>query len=155
MRREWINEGKPWDRLGDIDVSSDSQRVIKESNVAGKIGTTASANQTPEDPDLHPSSARDEEDLYGASPPRQKQTIIEKTAIDSDGTAQNLQNTGDTSDEVPEDDLDILLAEPSTDSLRSIPISSPSTNRQNATPFSKKDNFDDEMEVMAEMDDLW
>lgn len=153
MRREWINEGRPRERYGNTDVPHDGPQVTKVSQEAGNTSTATSANHIRGDSKLRGSSAPTDDDLYEASPPRQQPTANPNSSIESTSVGQ-ASHSG-TNNDIPKDDLDALLAEASTDNTRDVPASSASSSRPNAMLSSKKDDFDAEMEVMADMDDMW
>lgn len=149
MRREWINEGKPRSRFEDTDLLQDSRRITKGSETARPDSIATSANQTFENSNMRHPSASAEEDLYKATPPRRKQTTGYDSVIESTSMDQTPPKDADA--DVPDDDLDILLAETSWTRKRDAPPVLASANQEDATQFSNEDDFDDEMEVMAEM----
>lgn len=152
MRREWINEGKTQERYGDIDVSQDDQRANKASDVKNTVLAT-NKDHALVDSRLRPSSDPTNEDLYGATPPPQQHNTDQDPAPIT--TCIDQAPLDDGAGDIPEDDLDALLAESVPDNHKSYPAESGPSNRQRTTSAEKIDDFDAEMEAMAEMDDVW
>lgn len=150
MRREWINEGKPRESIGDMDTLQGSRRSIKSSEGPRNNSEIIGEGKITEDPDLRRSSAPSDDDLYVASPPRQQHTTGKHSPTKSTGIDLS-PDSGDNG--VPEDDLDALLAE--TDNQKRHFMDHYSIDQQGTTPSSKEEDFDAEMEVMAEMDEIW
>ncbi|KAL8917921.1 MAG: hypothetical protein Q9208_007664 [Pyrenodesmia sp. 3 TL-2023] len=151
MRREWIIEGKPRERYGDIDPQDD-RRATKASDVENTVVTT-NQDHALVDSQLRPSSDPTDEDLHGGTPLSQQQNTDEDSATITTGIDRVPLNDG--ASEIPEDDLDALLAESVPDDHKSYPIESSPSNRQKSTSADKIDDFDAEEEAMAEMDDVW
>ncbi|KAL8761929.1 MAG: hypothetical protein Q9184_001998 [Pyrenodesmia sp. 2 TL-2023] len=152
MRREWINEGKPRERYEDMDVSQGNRRVTKASDVENTVLAT-NQDHALDDSQLRPSSDPTNEDLYGASPPRQQHNTNQNSATKTTGVDQAPLGHGDS--EIPEDDLDVLLAELAPDNHKNYTPESAPSKRQETTSAKKFDDFDAEMEAIAEMDDVW
>lgn len=153
MRREWINEGKPHnvqDAEPDQDALSPSADLTaKEANMEG-----AALSHTTERPRTPPRREDEDADLYDATP----QAVLEERRRKRDAAANEslfLSDDEDVAGGPPsEDELDVLLAE---DPLKDLGPSA--MNIQQRRPDDKRqmveDNFDDEMEAMAGMDDMW
>lgn len=153
MRREWINEGKPHnarDAEPDQDaVSTPADLTAKDVDMEGTaLADTAERPRTP------PPREDEDADLYDATP----QAILEERRRKRDAVANEslfLSDDEEVGGGAPsEDELDVLLAE---DSLKDLGPSA--VNTQQRRPDIKRqtveDNFDDEMEAMAGMDDMW
>ena len=155
MRREWINEGKPRERPEDTNTPQDTRQVanVSESSEQRSSNNIVGGSKITRDSDPVYSPAPSDNDLYIASPPRQqdmtnKHTITKPTGLDLGPNKYDDKG-------VPEDDLDILLGETNTDNQQLNLARSASLNRQNIILSGKEDDFDAEMEAMAEMDDMW
>ncbi|KAL8873946.1 MAG: hypothetical protein Q9174_000665 [Haloplaca sp. 1 TL-2023] len=157
MRREWISEGKPREAYDGEDASravsettrpnQETARPIQEpreraSNKGEEGSVKTHKRQSP---------GLDDEDLYAASPLRRQEDSDKRssTALES-----SLFLPGDTiEDRHPEDDLDdldALLAEDDvTDGRRA--VGSTASHLQTLNKTRTADDFDDEMEAMADM----
>lgn len=140
MRKEWINEGKP--------------RDIHQEMEEGTLGEQSHPKATNDSQKLRVQDSM----MTGLPPPAEEHSnnvnTSERRQAGTDSHVASHQNDLFLSDEQDEniddggqpplDDLDELLAE---DAKRS------------GVPDSKKtlmqDNFDDEMEAMAGLDDMW
>ncbi|KAL8715642.1 MAG: hypothetical protein Q9225_006362 [Loekoesia sp. 1 TL-2023] len=151
MRREWINEGKPRESVGDLDTLRGSPRSMRSSKEPRNNSEIIGDGKITEDPGLRQSSAPSDDDLYAASPPRQQHITGQHSSIKSTGI--DLGHDRGDDDGVPEDDLDALLAE--TDNQKRHSTDCSSIDQQGVTPSKKEEEFDAEMEVMAEMDEMW
>ncbi|KAL9031301.1 MAG: hypothetical protein Q9196_000657 [Gyalolechia fulgens] len=153
MRREWINEGKPQERLGDISTQPDGRQATKSGKELKKKSNGMDGSNNIEDSGLRRSSTPNDDDLYVASPPRQQHVTNQHSPRASISADINLDKVDENG--VPEDDLDALLADTSTDIQKQLSIDAASPSRQKATLLNEEIDFDAEMEVMAEMDELW
>lgn len=160
-RMEWINEGRPKLSVDEESLFDDpalpteenGQREKTASRVAPIFEKAATARpKTPE-----PDAVAEEADLYDATPRAARhpvQTENQSSMLNGGnggaslfGPAKGMEDDGPL-----EDDLDALLAEEGM-------IQAESANTQVAPTTSKpppqENNFDDEMEALAEMDDMW
>ncbi|TAQ86626.1 hypothetical protein B7494_g5048 [Chlorociboria aeruginascens] len=155
-RMEWINEGKP--KSADEDLYSEPTLPPRENeDTAEKVPRIASIfdrsmTQRPKTPEVND---QDLEDLYDATPRPAHRKPAEKPAEDSQrgsifGGGSTFGEAITTDDGPPEDDLDILLAEEEVLQTVTQP-----TQPSAASKPTQEDNFDDDMEAMAEMDDMW
>lgn len=141
MRREWINEVKPKETLETLGNSSQkpaSKRPIIEPARDGP--TTAVPAKS-----LETQAAIDDDDIdyYTATPQKgENEEISRRTNL----TIQSLfvSDEEKVDNLPPVDDLDVLLGE----DQEKLPSGTPGSPR-------REDNFDDEMEGMASVDDLW
>ncbi|KAL8897910.1 MAG: hypothetical protein Q9207_006964 [Kuettlingeria erythrocarpa] len=149
MRREWINEGKFRESFGDKDVPQADQKATKASEVESTAPATHQAHALVESRS-RPSSSLTDEDLYGATPPPRRDNSNQDLTTGATGINEVFIDDGDSA--IPEDDLDALLAEPAPDNQKTY---SAESSRQGTTLADRNGEFDAEMEVMAEMDDMW
>lgn len=150
MRREWIKEGKPEEIIQTLESASQKSAArgpISEPTEGGSI--TAVPIKRLEMP-AAVDDDDDEDDFYAASP---KQWREEEGSKRTDPATQSLfvSDDEDVGNLPPVDDLDALLVE---DEAKPSPKDTASPPEQPQTP-RKEENFDDEMEAMAGMDDLW
>lgn len=159
-RMEWINEGKPHssvheDSLFDepaLPTRPEGEREKTASRIAPIFEKPASERpKTPaQDPD-----AGDDDDIYNATPKATRQnpegSVQQATSIFGPGATSIFgPQTNDVADDgPPEDDLDALLAEEEMmqESAKTAPP--PLGASKAAAP---RNDFEDEMEAMAEMD---
>ena len=146
MRREWINEGKPRERLESTDsgpnLQAAGQTIPKPRE--DKVSNSNSNGSR------HKHSAIDgQEDDYDDFDTGKLDKNESRKRMSSSTDSLFVSDGEDVDDEPPEDDLDALLAEdsmhPQYDARA--PLQDQGVGRENA--------FDDEMEAMADMDDLW
>lgn len=153
MRREWINERKPH-RARDTEQEMDVQTsavdpITKDIDMgATALPTTTTRAATPI------REGNEDDDLYTATP---KEVLDERRRKRDAAARESLfisDDEGDAGDPPSEDELDALLAE---DSLKDLGPSA--LNAQQPKLDTKRqrqeDDFDDEMEAMAGMDDMW
>ena len=138
MRREWINQGKPKDEP----ESAKHFSVEQGTKAPDPRFTNTVRVETPK-------LGSDKDSLYGAIG---QQALVEESRKRIISSTESLFVSDDEGpgDQPPEDDLDALLAKDQTISPTSIPSS-----LQNADTPRKEENFDDEMEAMAGIDDPW
>jgi len=158
MRMEWINEGKPRASTQDDSIFDEPNlpaRSDEREKTASRVAPIfeKTATERPKTPVVDEDAEMD--DLYDATPraPRQKsieggtQALLPGASASIFGPAKNVA----TVDEPPEDDLDALLAEEEMLQAEAAKSKPNSTADKPAVDAS----FDDEMEAMAEMDDMW
>ncbi|KAL8939497.1 MAG: hypothetical protein Q9216_003325 [Gyalolechia sp. 2 TL-2023] len=153
MRREWISHGKSQDRFGSIRTPQDGQQVAKASEQLQNKSDVNDDSGTTEEIGARHSSVPNDDDLYAASPPTKQHVTSQRTPRVS--TSADVSSGGNDDNGVPEDDLDTLLADTSTDIPKRFSTNAASPKRSKTTPLSQENDFDAEMEVMAEMDELW
>lgn len=155
MRREWIREGKP-NRSQDSEPEPDTHpqaQHVKPRSEDNDRGTIAAPVPTQRPVTPLPGENGDG-DLYDATP----QAVLNERRRKRDAAAVGglfiSDDEGAAGDPPSEDELDALLAE---DAL--MDLGPAATNIQQAKTEAKHqdrdENFDDEMEAMAEMGDMW
>lgn len=145
MRKEWINEGKPKETMENASIST-AKGSRGESRTPKADGASVSSNP-PERPRT-PAVGDPNDDLYSASPRRPNNGHQQDSA-----PSGSLFISDEESDNQPlDDDLDLLLAEESMHNASTRPDAKdlPILNDGGG-----KDNFEDEMEALAGMDDTW
>jgi len=168
MRREWIDEGKP---KSSFDKELDQSRSISASTGKGsdlpieanrakeRLGPAstpdadiAQPQQRPQTPPGPPLDADD--DLYTATPGAVRVTMApsKETKSSKDSLFVREDTTGPRSEE--EDDLDKLLAEDAANGEQ-YHTDSAGGNAGRTSALPAADDFQDEMEAMAGMDDMW
>jgi replication fork protection complex subunit Csm3/Swi3 len=161
MRMEWIHEGKPRSSVHEESLFDEPALPSREndgqaqpaSNVAPIFEkTTLTRPKTPEAND----EMEEDDDLYDATPRAARKTQ-EKAGVESISTGGNASIFGPARviDDGPpdDDDLDALLAEEEMLQTASNNVQVPSVGSM-AKP-RHEDDFDDDMEAMAAMDDMW
>ncbi|KAL3418916.1 chromosome segregation in meiosis protein 3 [Phlyctema vagabunda] len=156
MRMEWINEGKP--RPSERESSLFEEPTLPPQEEEQRPGTAPRiapifekpTTQRPTTPDHPPDDEM--EDLYDATPrpARQAQPAATEATTSIFGAGNSIFGPQKTpvDDGPPDDDLDALLAEEEIMNTKNVP----SAPKPAAPPV---DDFDDEMEAMADMDDMW
>lgn len=147
MRREWINEGKPkeiFESLESTSLSPAPKRQTLEST--DNEPTTIVPRKRLETP----AAIDDDEDLYAATPKPDRPEDNSKRIA---STNKNLFASDDEEmgDQPPEDDLDALLAE---DQAKSVPKQTSSLS-ENPSSLTREEDFEDEMEAMTGMGNMW
>lgn len=151
MRREWINEGKPQEAFApnleyrnkdptlEQDVHEQEQGSITPLN-AHKCAVPPKADRPYHD------------DLYSATPRKSQNKNRQIQNIDSD---ESLFLSDDEPNRQPlDDDLDVLLAEDEgRHEDKTANLNKKSNQQDQGEGFD--DSFRDEMEAMAEIDDMW
>lgn len=155
MRMEWINEGKPRSSVHEDSLFDQPGLPPREIGEGGKTDPRIAklfentVTERPKTPGADVDA--DIDDLYDATPRPAQRTSAEVDSQDSlFGRGPSLFGPAKTVDDgPPEDDLDALLAEEEMMQAETAKV-------QPAATINKvTDNFDDEMEAMAEMDNLW
>ena len=138
MRREWIDESKTrngvYDAPASADVNLDAAVPASRADEPAK-----SRAQTPP-----PHHTADDGDLNSASPVAAR---VDRAMPSATGAVEELPE---------EDELDALLAEDAArtaPAMHTRPASKPPAPARVAPP--PEDDFDDEMEAMADMDGMW
>lgn len=149
MRREWINEGKPQESFEEnrqLDTHAPGSRP-KSPAPQERSSAAVTSQERPTTPVI---GIPNDNDLYSATPRKTPDGIDPPRNSDRN---EDLFLSGDENNKQPsEDDLDALLAE--DEQMRSKKVVQGDVN-VNQDRTGVDDNFDDEMEAMAEMDDLW
>jgi len=147
MRREWINEGKPSEKFGDDASfsamgSDQSQQTTEEITATGLPNHPAREEQTRLD-------NNEDEGLYSATPLSMAEGV--KKSPNDTKASDSLFISDDDGEQPPEDDLDALLAE--DEALRT--GKSISSGEGPSAEIGLEDNYEDELEVLADMDGMW
>ena len=148
MRKEWINEGKPNQTIQDASTNTASNST-EESRASKSDEAPRSINQ-PQRPQTPAAEVSNDDDLYSATPKRLS-NVHRKGSAPDDSLYVSDDEPGD---HPPDDDLDLLLAEDS----RQDPTTMTTTkdyNDDKSISNSREDSFDDEMEALADMGDIW
>lgn len=159
MRREWIDEGKPRSSfredtrhtpsiVTENKPSQSAQSNSEQKEQRSESGTFAdtSTPRLQQRPHTPPGEIRQaDDDLYNVTPGAVRKTVVQGHGSNDDGLFVAASSPGAQPEE---DELDILLAEETHagqgSGNQSLSIESPAA-----------DNFDDEMEAMADMDNMW
>lgn len=142
MRKGWINDGKPKDIMDDVQAAPRAQEHNQPPADAVQRHTsdhvTAARTQTPDIDDWS------DDGPFGP---------LEVPAKIQNASADNLFVSDDEvgDDALPEDELGALLAEDEMNAktTKNMPQQEDNGNRQ------KPDVFEDEMEAMAGLNDIW
>ena len=153
MRREWINEGKPKERLEEPVENgmhgSDTQQK-KSSQAASTFPATLDRARTP-----LPSGHSDEP---GTPTSRLRTEKDKENRGDIMANESLFLSEDEDHDQPPEDDLDALLAEDAQKERAQV-VSRAAHDDENvrgkAESQNKQDGFEDEMEAMAGMEGIW
>ncbi len=147
MRREWINEGKPKDRMAGNETAPKKLAIRPPDSQASKDQMTVA----------NPGMGLQELSVFGDNDNESHEVTpkphdVEESINDRTHPAESLfvSDGEDLDDQPPEDDLDALLAEDQTKLA-----SSPKTVLPIADAPRIEDDFGDEMEAMAGMEDMW
>lgn len=148
MRREWINEGKPQDKSEEI--LRQTEELVTQEQKSRKPQEILSNNQQRSTTPF--ASNADDDDLYSATPrnPSHRTDLVLK-----DSFKESLFfSENEAASQPSEDGLDALLAEDNQN-----PISRNPGNGSHLAPGGSNQrleaDFEDEMEAMADMDDMW
>lgn len=151
MRREWIDEGKPRRTTIEEDAIPDDEprKDMQDHELPNDKSSGSVHGARPRTP---PPARDADDDLYGATP----QAVQEQRRREREAEAgKSLFLSDDEGDDGPEgDELDALLAEDDFQQdggmSNSTVLRAPS--HAHAGP---EEDFNDEMEAMAGMDDMW
>lgn len=160
MRMEWIDEGKPRSSVHEDSLFDEPALPPRENGEREKTTVRVApifekaTTERPKTPEAGGDAEMD--NLYDATPrpTRQKGTDAETRPTSLFGGGASIFGPSKTVDGgPPEDDLDALVTE---DEM----LQASSGNAQLAptagnAPIGQEPNFDDEMEAMAEMEDMW
>ena len=152
MRRQWIDEGKPHRQQNHEQDTEPEASEEARTNNATETRTDALPVSV-ERPRTPPQGEHQDDDLYSATP----QAVLNQRRKEREAAAEeSLFLTDEDAEDgatPSEDELDALLAE---DTLKD--LNPAAVNAQQARTDVKRslaDNFDDEEEAMAGMDDMW
>jgi replication fork protection complex subunit Csm3/Swi3 len=161
MRMEWINEGRPRSSVHEDSIFDEPFPPPREDGGKEKTAPRIApifektASERPKTPVQDADAEMD--DIYDATPrePRQTQgaTDSQDSLFGERPSIFGPVKAARADDGPPEDDLDALLAEEEmmrAETARAQPV--PTASK---APAPADNNFDDEMEAMAEMDDMW
>lgn len=155
MRMDWINEGKPRESVHEDSIFDDPVLPPRQNSNNDTTATKLAPifernmNEREKTPGLFVDA---EDDIYNATP------RIARTQA----TAPSESNNGATSlfgprrpivPDDPEDDLDALLAEQETEGAN--PTTGTIAKGQDHDMTVPEENYDDDMEAMAEMGFEW
>ena len=153
MRKEWINEGKPRDPVADRET--DGQKA-KGQHPSPASGRGKSPQTRPGEGSRTPAATNaidaDDEELYDATPEKLRQPLTTNRNERSEDSLF-LSEEEEVSYQPPDDDLDALLAEDEMEESVSTGVRAKQGQGQAHTEREAK--FDDEMEAMAGIDDMW
>ncbi|KAL8830041.1 MAG: hypothetical protein Q9191_001658 [Dirinaria sp. TL-2023a] len=148
MRREWINEGKPRQSMQDSESDGQADRGLGPLLESEQPVNPADGDERPRTPPVHHSH----DDLYSATPQATRQTTQQRGV--TTGEEGLFLSDEEESGQPSGDELDALLAE---NGLNEATGSASVTSASNAKEaiVRQQDHFDDDMEAMAAIDDMW
>ena len=153
MRKEWINEGRPRDPAeswGPGEAKANGQQPGPASGL-GKLPETR-PNEGRRTPAATNAVDADDVEIYDATPKKDRGTSTTNRNQKSDESLF-LSEDEEANSQPPDDDLDALLAE---DEMRESASTAVTVKQGQARVHAGHEpNFDDEMEAMAGMDDMW
>ena len=152
MRKEWINEGKPRDLAEDWGTGGQKPNGQHPNPASGlSKSPIARPSEGPRTPAATNSVDADDDEIYDATPKKLRETLTANRNQNSEESLF-LSEEEEVSYQPPDDELDALLAEDEMKECASTAV----TAKQEAQEHTGREaNFDDEMEAMAEMDDMW
>lgn len=153
MRKEWINEGRPRDPAEDWgtgDAKTNGQHPGPASGL-GKSPETR-PNEGSRTPAATNAVDADDVEIYDATPKKDRGTSTTNRNEKSDESLF-LSEDEEANSQPPDDDLDALLAEDEMKESTSTAVTA--KQGQARVDTGQEPNFDDEMEAMAGMDDMW
>lgn len=152
MRKEWINEGRPRDpaeNWGTGEAKSNGQHPGPASGL-GKSPETR-PNEGSSTPAATNAIDFDNGEIYDATPKKVRETSTNHNQESDESLF--LSEDEQVNAQPPDDDLDALLAEDEVKESASTALTAKQGQAQGHT--GQEANFDDEMEAMAGMDDMW
>jgi replication fork protection complex subunit Csm3/Swi3 len=158
-RMGWINEGKPRASVHEHSLFEEPELPSMTGDQEPTVTRVAPIfERIPAERPKTPTAdvSMDDDDLYNATPKAQIRDLDQgaETRNSIFGGSQGLFGPAKSviDESIPEDDLDALLAE--EEALHTASGNKqPEISGQKALPA--EDNFDDEMEAMAEMEGMW
>lgn len=152
MRKEWINEGKPRDPAEDWETGGQKPNGQHPSpaSVLGKSPITR-PSERPRTPAATNAVDADYDDIYDATPKKPRETL---TANRNQNSEENhfLSEEEEVNHQPPDDELDALLGE---DEIKEFASTAVAAKQEAQGHNGREANFDDEMEAMAGMDNMW
>jgi replication fork protection complex subunit Csm3/Swi3 len=154
MRIDWINEGKPKEPVQEDSLFDEPmlppREVSDRNNAPPRVAPIFEKSRTerPKTPDINGDS---DEDLYDATPRIPRTQGHEPTIPAAEGSLFGPRKTAVP--EEPDDDLDALLAEQDMEEM-SAEKRAGATSQDHSMAAPEPD-FDDEMEAMAEMGEMY
>ncbi|KAL8862343.1 MAG: hypothetical protein Q9178_001352 [Gyalolechia marmorata] len=145
MRREWIHEGKPREKYNDMDAPKGAEGVFRPDSKPKNHVTVVDNDRIDKTPGTKQMSNLHNEDLSGGFPD------LDKTV--NDGSETLFLSNDAFDNQTPEDDLDALLAESTDDNEGRQLVLSNTPRRHEDFPQDREDNFDDDLEALAEIGD--
>ena len=153
MRKEWINEGRPRDPAEHWETG-EAKPNGQHPGPASGLGKSPEArpNEGRKTPVATDALDTDDVDIYDATPKKDRETLNTNRNRKSDESLF-LSEDEEANSQPPDDDLDALLAE---DKMKESASTAVITKEGQARAHTGQEpNFDDEMEAMAGMDDMW
>lgn len=169
MRMEWINEGKPRSSVHEDSIFDQPALPRRENNEREKTASRIApifekpASERPKTPVREVDADAEMDDLYDATPKATRQTQGAADSQDSlfgdRSTLPKPVNRPAANDGPDEDELDALLAEEemmqAEETIQAKSTGAGLVSTASKAPAPQDDNFDDDMEAMAEMEGLW
>jgi len=155
MRMDWINEGKPKEPVQEDSIYDEPmlppREVSDRNNAPPRIAPIFEKSQTErlKTPDINGDS---DDDIYDATP-RISRTQGREATIQATETGSLFGPRKTAVPEEPDDDLDALLAEQEMEEVSA--EKRPGVTSQDNSMAAPEPDFDDEMEAMAEMGDIY
>jgi replication fork protection complex subunit Csm3/Swi3 len=155
MRMDWINEGKPKEPVQEDSIFDEPmlppREVPDRVNAPPRVAPIFEKSQIerPKTPDINADS---DDDLYDATP-RISRTQVNEPSIPAAVNSSLFGPRRTLAPDEPEDDLDALLAEQEMEEMSAGKRSIEAV--QNPIMRAPEPDFDDEMEAMAEMGDMY
>jgi replication fork protection complex subunit Csm3/Swi3 len=155
MRMDWINEGKLKEPVQEDSIFDEPmlppREVSDRNNAPPRVAPIFEKSQIerPKTPDVNGDS---EDNLYDATPKILRTQINESAASAAEGGSLFGPRKTAVPKE-PEDDLDALLAEQEMEEMNA--GKRPGATIQGHSMTAPEPDFDDEMEAMAEMGDMF
>ena len=155
MRMDWINEGKPKEPVQEDSLFDEPmlppREVSDRNNAPPRVAPIFEKSQIerPKTPDVNRDS---DEDLYDATPRISRVQAHEPTIPAAEGGSLFGPRKAAVHEE-PEDDLDALFAEQEMEEMSA--GKRPGEASKDHIMKAPEPDFDDEMEAMAEMGDMY
>ncbi|KAL9604377.1 MAG: hypothetical protein Q9219_000565 [cf. Caloplaca sp. 3 TL-2023] len=150
MRHEWIHERRLRETSGVMNAPHESTRATRTDEKLGRTSDAAGDAEITKDPNTRHSSLPHNDTISSNDALSQEQVRAPYSPLQSTGTGFGSEANHD--DGIPEDDLDILLAESNTKDPTRPSVVPAASRRHENSQSSKEEDFEAEMEVMAEMD---
>ncbi|KAK4695410.1 replication fork protection complex subunit TIPIN/Csm3/Swi3, partial [Lecanoromycetidae sp. Uapishka_2] len=151
MRKEWIRESKPLEPLDELENTTEKTNDRTKSSKAAQIQPPIVAPLESARIPIHTNALNNKDDFYEASASLAEKGDEAKRTDTSNDSLFVSEDEKVVSDQPPDDDLDALLAEDDTRRAEGSALSP----RQAHINSRTEDNFDDDLEAMAGLDDMW